>query len=256
MISKAIIVLNNLGKGALPLGVAVAPEFWLLHGASLIEHLVAEASEAGIQEITIIGSSEQKSVIDYLKKIMLEEKSVFGGEDIDFNFVIYSENLASTLLKIRNKTEEGSVAILLAHHFMASIENPFLQMGRITNTANRTVVGLVDHFSGLSGWGARLEKIADRIYKVKEIIPVEESSCFLIGRIIANSEFWECLQEMKKEGQLGSGRIEEVIGFMTDAGKDVYAFELKGACCDLNEKESWKEINKFLVEKDYGEGLH
>ena len=79
-IKKAIIPLAGLATRFLPLSKVVSKELWPLVDVPIIQYVVEEAKNSGIQEIIFVLSPGNKKVLDYLKpspkieKILMERK--------------------------------------------------------------------------------------------------------------------------------------------------------------------------------------
>ena len=76
MIKQAIIPLAGLGTRMLPLTKAFPKELWPLGNKSILENILDECFDAGINEVILVISKKKKSIKDYFKKdIVLEKKS-------------------------------------------------------------------------------------------------------------------------------------------------------------------------------------
>lgn len=249
MINKAVILLDNFKKDQLILESFVFPEFWLLHGKPMIEHLVGEALGADCREIIIIGSPEKKSIIDYLKQSLTSANS--GDRDLkihlpDFHFIA-EENMFSALLKAKPKVKDGPVLFLSTRSFLLG-DNSFHQMSRISNTAEKTVVGLVGRAEKSSIKGVETEKIAERIYRLNKITDDGGNSRFVLAnRSIISSEIWGSLQTMKKEGLSGDVSLEGVFIYMIAQGVTIYGCHLSNDWWDLGLRENWLKVDEALV---------
>ncbi len=248
MVHKAIILLDSFEKDQLALANFVFPEFWLLHGKPMIEHIIEEVTESGCRDITIVGSLEKKNILDYLK----ESKTSNNGAKFDFpdfHFVA-EENIFSALLKIRAKVKDESTLFISTRSFLMG-ENPFHQMSRISNTAERTVVGLIDQGEESSVLEVETEKIAERIYKLSAISKNAKKYPFVLAnRSIASPEMWEALQSMKKEGVSDNIRLEDIFIYMISQGVIIYGCHLKNNWWDMGLRENWSKADESLVSRE------
>ena len=75
-IKKAIIPIAGLGTRFLPLSKVLSKEFLPLADKPIIQHIVQEVKESGINEIIFVVSPGQKTVLNYFKKSPELEKAL------------------------------------------------------------------------------------------------------------------------------------------------------------------------------------
>ena len=75
-IKNLIVPLQRSQIGFSPLIKTVPFELWSLAGRPLIEYLVDEAVQSGINEITFVGSSKEKNILNYFDVEHKIEKSL------------------------------------------------------------------------------------------------------------------------------------------------------------------------------------
>jgi len=73
-IKKAIIPVAGLGTRFLPLSKVVPKELWPLVEKPVIQYIVEEVKNSGIEEIIFVISPDKKLVLDYFKKCPKIEK--------------------------------------------------------------------------------------------------------------------------------------------------------------------------------------
>ncbi len=257
MINKAVIVLSPPDTGPLALGKVVAPEFWLLHGQPLVERLVDEVAEAGVEEVVFVGPTEKKGICDYFR----QKKTQAEGDDdcrfiesygaLSFSFVVGDSFFGSTLLKLKSKIKDEAFILVEADRFLNCEESSFVQLGRVFGTAEKTVLGMIPFQQGVSAAMLSAEKIAERIYKVKGVETDERGASFMLsGRSIIAPVIWETLGELKREGNAEGLDLQDILKTMIAEGKPVYGYQLKGEWFDLKKREGWLRANKSLVLKD------
>ena len=95
-----------------------------------------------------------------------------------------------------------------------------------------------------------VEKIANRIYKIKKIVekPSSEeipSDLVIIGRYIHTPEVFQYLAKAKpsKKGEIFTA---EVLDKMISDGKIIYGYEFEGEHLDCGDKLGWLESNLYL----------
>lgn len=258
MVKKAIIVLRQPGAEPLSLGRAVAPEFWLLDDRPLIEHLVDEVIEAGADEIFFVGPSGKKAVCDYFNQAdSLEEVSgdltrfVQCYRSKKFNFITENGKFGPALSKLITKVKDEPTALSWADDFWVEPEGVFVQLARVFNTSNQTVLGLTDKANDVE-LSLSLDKIADRIYRVKEAKNERQDrdKLFLSSRAIITSEFWKMFTDIKREVKEEKFDFNKVLSAMVAEGKPIYGYQLRGDQFDLNERSGWLAANRSLAQQD------
>ncbi len=258
MIKKAIIVLRQPGAEPLSLGRVVTPEFWLLHDRPLIEHLVDEVIEAGAEEIFFVGPPGKKGVCEYFNRADSPEDAsgdlsrfIQCYQSKKFNFVNENGSFGPSLSKLISKIKDEPVALSWADDFWVAPESSFMQLARVFHTSNQTVLGLADDSRGMD-LSLSLDKIADRIYRVKEVKEEkqDQDELFLSGRAIITLEFWKMFSDLKREIKEDNLDFNKVLSAMAAEGKPVYGYQLKGLRFDLNDRAGWLAAGRSLAHQD------
>lgn len=258
MIKKSIIILKQPGCEPLSLGRAVTAEFWLLHGQPLIERLVDEMIEVGVEQIFLVGSSEKKIVSDYFNQIpKIEEPTgdlyrfIEAYQSKQFSFIVEPGRFGPALSKLMTQLKDEPAAISWAEDFWVSQESSFSQLARVFNTAQQTVLGLTDQPTQAE-FNLPLEKIAQRMYRVRgtENENQEDDKLFLAGRAIITPEFWSVFTEMKREVKEDEFAFHKVLSAMATEGKSIYGYQLKGERFNLKEAAGWLGANRSLVRQE------
>lgn len=260
MIKKAVIILSGLEAKTLSLGRMISPEFWLLKNKPLIEWLVDEVLAIGAEEIVFIGTEEKKKVLDYFRPGLRSEKDLNENassgtsyEKVTFSFILGRDILDIVPSKIKNRIWGEPVALIEANSFLGDSVNSFEQLWHLFKTTGQTTIGLSIE-KDISEEGLLAEKIADRIYKVKEI-KIEEGldvpGFGMAGRIIIGSDFWEALTDFKKEYKLDEMSFRQTLSMMITGGKTIYGYEIGGVRFDLNKASGWQDAAYYLIDQDH-----
>ena len=106
----------------------------------------------------------------------------------------------------------------------------------------------------LSSYGVVVvEKIAQRLYKVKKIVEKPEgeppSDLAIIGRRIITPEVFDYLKKAKPNKK-GEVVLSEVLGDMVREGKIVYGYEIEGKWWEAGNKKDWMRTNLHFSLKD------
>ena len=253
MIKKAAIILSHLESKTLPLGRMVPPEFWLLHGQPLIARLVDEAVSVGVEEVILVGPAEKKEICDYFDQEGFQHNADSAAkhdyERIKFSFIQGDSVLDLFSTRAKSGIRGEAVVVIEANYLLSGGEGACVQLLNLFKTTEKTVLGLSSSPQDFSGINVIAEKIAERIYKVKEIESSEgqESSLKIIGRSIIGKDFEEMLAEFKKERRGEDIDFEKTLVAMVNSGKVIYGYEMKGHQFDLNTEKGWLEANKYLA---------
>lgn len=270
-IKKAIIPLAGLGTRFLPLSKVVSKELWPLVDVPIIQYIIEEAKNSGIQEIIFVLSPENKKVLDYLKpspkieKILKERKKedILAEikkleellKDISFSYVFQKKPLGDghALLQAAKHIEDEPVVCMFGDDVIDSKIPGALQLAKVFKTCQKPVIALSRlpreklPFYGIVG----IEKIANRLYKIKKIIEkpsleTAPSDLAIIGRHILTPEVFDYLKKAKptKKGEI---ILAEVLNNqMLKDGKLVYGYELEGNWLECGDKLRWLKSNLYL----------
>jgi len=273
-IKKAIIPIAGLGTRFLPLSRAVPKEFFPLADKPIIQHIVKEIKDSGINEIIFVVSPGQKTVLNYfqkspeLEKILAKRKKeyllkelkefeeVFEG--ISFSLAVQKFPLGDgdAILQAAKLLKNESVANSFGDDVIDSATPAILQLINIFKTCNAPVLGLkklprdkIPAYSSLA-----VEKIANNLYKIKKIIekpaPSEIMSDLVIaGKHILTPEVFTYLKRAKPSSK-GEIILAEVFDKMLQDGKIIYGYELSGEWLECGDKLKWMKSFFYAALKD------
>lgn len=270
-IKKAIIPLAGLGTRFLPLSKVVSKELWPLVDVPIIQYIIEEAKNSGIREIIFVLSPENKKVLDYLKpspkieKILKERKkeNILTEvkkleeflKDISFSYVLQKKPLGDghALLQAAKLIGEEPVACMFGDDVIDSKTPGILQLAKIFKTCQKPVVALYRlPKEKIPAYGVvGVEKIANRLYKIKKIIEKPSlkeapSDLAIVGRYILTPEVFDYLKKAKptKKGEI---ILAEVINNeMLKDGKVIYGYELEGNWLECGDRLRWLKSNLYF----------
>jgi len=271
MIKKAIIPIAGLATRFLPLSRVVSKELWPLVDIPVIQYLIAEAKESGIEEIIFVLSPGNKKVLDYIgsyskiEKILKERKKedllaeVKRLQDLcstmNFSYVLQKKPLGDghAILQAVKHIKDEPVACMFGDDIVYGKEPAVLQLSKIFKTCQKPVISLTKlPKERISRYGVvGVEKIANRLHKIKKIIEkpsIEEapSDLAIIGKYILTPEVFSYLKKAKpsKKGEI---ILAEVINdHMIKEGKVIYGYELEGEWLECGDKMKWLKSNVYL----------
>ncbi len=273
-IKKAIIPLAGMGTRFLPLSKVVPKELWPLAGRPVVERIIREAKDSGISQIIFVVSPENKKILEYLKpsaKIegilrekkrekLLKEYKEFEQfvKDLSFSYVIQKtpKGDGHAILQAAKEAGKEPVACLFADDIVDSKTPCLAQLKKTFSTCQKPVLSLYS-VSGqrISSYGAvGVEKIANRYYKIKEIVekpsPEEAPSNFAtIGKYILTPEVFKYLKETKPNAKKEI-ILAEALSAMLKDGKMIYGYEIEGRWLECGDKASWMKSNLYFSLRD------
>ena len=280
-IKKAIIPIAGLGTRFLPLSKAVPKELWPLVDKPVIQYIVEEAKLSGISEIIFVISPEKKIILDYFKespaieKILKERKRDYLltelkslkelCQGLSFSYVFQKRPLGDghAILQARDKINKDSTAVLFADDVVAAKTPCLSQLLHVFKTCEKPVVALCRlPKERIPFYGAvAVEKIANRIYKIKKIIEkptIEEapSDLAIVGKYILTPEVFDYLAK-SKPGKKGEIILGEVLDKMLKDGKIIYGYEFEGKWLECGNKFNWLQSHFYLSlrHEEYGPKL-
>jgi UTP--glucose-1-phosphate uridylyltransferase len=281
-IKKAIIPIAGLATRFLPISKSVSKEFLPLADLPLIYYNILEAKKAGIKEIAFVVGPKNKKVLEFLKqspvleKILKERKKdailaelkecedVF--KDISFTVIVQKSPLGDghAVLQAAKFAAGEPVVCMFGDDIFDSKVPAVSQLIKVFKTCQKPIIGLcrvpkeeIYHY----GCPA-VEKIANRIYKIKKIVEkpaVQDapSDLAIIGRYIITSEVFDYLKKSKK-AKNGEVILADMFNNqMLKDGKLVYGCELDGMWLQCGNKVNWLKSNIYfsLNHPKYGKEL-
>jgi len=280
-IKKAIIPVGGLGTRFLPLSKVIPKELWPLVDVPVIQKIILEAIESGIEEIIFVTNPESKKILEYLKPSIKIEKALKSRgkkkileklknfqelfKDISFSSVVQKEPLGDghALLQAKKLIGQESVASMFADDIVVSKIPCIAQLAKVFKTCQKPVISLCRlPKEKISSYGVvGIEKIANRLFKVKKIIEkplVEEapSNLAIVGKHILTPEVFDYLKRAKPS-ERGEIILAEVLEKMIAEGRVIYGYEFEGKWLECGDKLKWLKSNLYfsLNHPQYGPEL-
>lgn len=271
MLKKVIIPAAGLGTRFLPITKTLPKEMLPLVDMPMISYVVREAKEAGASQIVFVISERKKVILDYFKKLtwlekilekrkkdeLLEEliKLDKEFEKISFSYALQEKPRGDgdAILKAKNLIGRGPCGVLFGDDIFEAKESAIAQLAKIFNTSQKPVIGLKRvSREKLPSYGVvAVEKIANRLYKIKDIVEKPKdasqapSDLAIAGRYIINPEVFEFLKKTKaiKTGEI---ILAEALKAMIKSGKIIYGYEIDGEWLECGKKIDWLKTNFYL----------
>jgi len=269
-VKKAIIPMAGLATRFLPLSKIVPKELWPLVDKPMVQYIIEEAKNSGIKEIIFVIKPKEKAIFNYLKpssKIekelkekkkdkILEEVKILEEDlkDISFSFVYQKKAMGDghAVLQAQKKVKNEAIACLFADDIVFSQVPCISQLEKVFRTCQKPVMALSRqakdrlHFYGV----VDVEKIANRFYKIKDIIEKPEtgkapSELAVVGKYILTPEFFDYLKKAKPTFR-GEIILANTFEKMLKDGKLIYGYEFEGKWLECGNKLEWLKSNIYL----------
>lgn len=283
-VKNIIIPAAGFGTRFLPLSRIVAKHFLALADEPMIDYIIKEAKDSAIEQIIFILSENKNGknpLIDYYKPsptlenllsqkkqtVLLEKlkNKVKNFEKISFSAITQKipKGDGDAILKAKRLVNKDGFAVAFCDDIFQSEIPATEQLKKVFDTSQKTVIGL-KQVSGdkISHYGCcRVEKIANRLYKIKEIVekpaldkaPSDLAFC---GRYIFTPEIFPYLEKapLTKNNEL---ILAEAVKAMLEDGKIIYGWEIEGQWLECGKMEDWLHSNLILSlgHPEYGEKL-
>lgn len=253
-ITKALIPAAGFGTRFLPQTKAMPKEMMPLVDKPIIQRVVEELVEAGIETIVIVTGWNKRSIEDHFdNNFELETKLADSGKEQELEIVRKISDMAE-FVYLRQKGPLGNATpILNAKHIMG--DDPFMvfwgddfvdaapsratQLAQAYEKYNSIILGCIrarndeDYKKYGFASGKEVEKGVIKLERVIEKPGSKEnaqSDLATVSGFVLTSEIYEMLEEAKKDLEIGDELVYlSGIQKLIDLGRAVYAVELKDA---------------------------
>ena len=245
-ISKAIIPVAGLGTRFLPVSISVPKAMIPVFDRPPIHFSVQEASESGIDHITLVASEGQESILKYFDKRPDLEEAVTNRKNpemlellreipdmADISVVIQKEQLGlgHAILQARKTIGEQDFAILLPDDLILSNRPTIGEMCSIAEETNNMVLAVreVEEEAvpnlGIVNQGNDFGNTVEVLGMVeKPSLETAPSNMAIIGRYVLPAEIFEAIQNTPP-GSLGEIQLTDgMIGLLNTFDCTGYKF--------------------------------
>ena len=289
-ITKAVVPIAGLATRFLPLSKALPKELLPVGLKPMVLYALEELKAAGVRQVIFIVNSNKKQIADYVKPSPQLEKLLADRnqeellkemeelrktlEGFSFTFVSVQKPLGDghAVLQAKKLVGQEPCFVLYPDDIIEANTPGCTQLAQVFKTSQKPVTALARiQKERLSLYGVvGVEKIAQRLYKVKKIVEKPErdapSDLAIIGRRIITPEVFDYLKKAKPNKK-GEVVLSEALGDMVRDGKIVYGYEIEGKWWEAGNKEDWlkthlyyslkdpklgKELQRFLKEEKLG----
>jgi len=269
-IKKAVIPIAGLGTRFLPLSMIIPKEFFPLGSKPVIQYIVEEALEAGINEFIFVLSPAKRDIFKnyILKYFGQSKKSISSFSSLSKEKKKKISEILKEIPKIKcqmviqKKPLGDGDAILKTEKLIGN--EPFLVLfGDDVSWAKKKIgAQLVETFkknretfislyqmpkSKLFAYGVpKIKKIGKRLYKINDLIEKPKhtppSNFAVVGKYILTPDIFFYLKKTNpKNGEI---ILLEALKEKIKEGKPVLGLHIKGKWLECGDKEKW--IKSFI----------
>lgn len=251
-VKKAVIPAAGLGTRFLPITKSVPKELLPILDRPMLQYVVEEAAEAGIEDVIIVTARGKESIAAYFQpRPELEERlAETGAADLlaqlrqvsslaRVSFVIQEQplGLGHAVLTAREAVGAEPFVVILPDDIVAHTPGVISQLLAVAERFDAGVVAVermpweVIHNYGVVD-GIQAEERTYRVRRLVEKPPPAEapSNLTIVGRYLLPPEIFDCL-ERTPPGARGEIQLTDGIGLLLES-REVYAYAFQGVRYD------------------------
>ncbi len=253
-IKKAVIPAAGLGTRFLPATKSMPKEMLPIIDKPVIQFVVEEAIEAGIEDIIIITGRGKRAIEDYFDSAPeLENHLLKNGKNrqlkevkdisslADLHYIRQKEplGLGHAILKAEKHIGNEPFAVLLGDDIVVE-KNGILQLIKDFKKTDCSIIGAEEVPKEMvSKYGILDCERTNELLKVKDLVekpPKEKapSNLSIIGRYVLTSKMFDCIRETKP-GHGGEIQLTDALKLLLEKQK-IYAKIIEGKRYDIGDK--------------------
>ena len=247
-IRKAVIPAAGLGTRFLPVTKAVPKELLPILDKPMLQYVVEEAVEAGIQEIILVVSPGKESIAEYFQpredlELRLRESGALdlaakvhqASNLAQVSFVIQEQplGLGHAVLMAREAVGEEPFVVILPDDIIVHSPGALAQMLEVYDRCDGGVIAVETvGWESVQNYGVvDVEKQGDRVGRVKGVVekpPRDQapSNLAIVGRYILPPAVFDCL-ERTEPGALGEIQLTDGLLLLLQTHQ-LYSYEFLG----------------------------
>lgn len=251
-VRKAVIPAAGLGTRFLPITKSVPKELLPILDRPMLQYVIEEAAEAGIEEVIIVTSLGKESIASYFQPMPTLEQHLAESGSTDLlekvrhattlakvSFVIQEQplGLGHAVLTAREAVGPEPFVVILPDDIIAHSPGALSQMLAVSDQFNAGVVAVeptpweVVHNYGV----VDATQQSERVHKIHRLVekPTREeapSNLTVVGRYILPAEIFECL-ERTPPGAKNEIQLTDGMALLMES-HELYAYEFLGTRYD------------------------
>lgn len=277
MVRKAIIPAAGMGTRFLPATKAQPKEMLPIIDTPVIQYVVQEAIDSGIEDILIISGKGKRAIEDHFDRNLELEQMLESKNDerwlneirrisdmASIHFVRQKElnGLGDAITYARQHVGNEPFAVLLGDTIIDSVIPVTQQLVDLYDQYKQTVVAVekvprdkVSRYGIVGG-----EVVSDRIMKLNELVEKPDvetspSELAIAGRYILTAEVFNALDKIPK-GKNNELQLTDAMRFMLQR-EDIYSYTVEGKRFDIGNKLDYIKttIEFALKRKEFAEEI-
>ncbi|PKB73456.1 MAG: hypothetical protein BZY75_01700 [SAR202 cluster bacterium Io17-Chloro-G7] len=249
-IKKAVIPAAGLGTRFLPVTKSVPKELLPILDKPMLQYVVEEAVEAGIQQVIIVISPGKESIASYFQpqpaldqrlsgSAELLEKVRYASSLAEVSFVIQEQplGLGHAVLTARQAVGDEPFVVILPDDIVVHTPGVVAQMMEVSRRYNAGVIAVEPMpWETVQNYGV-VDAVAteDRLHKIRGMVekPKREdapSNLSIVGRYILPPQIFDCL-ERTPPGAKGEIQLTDGLMLLLEQ-EELYAYEFMGTRYD------------------------
>ena len=249
-IRKAVIPAAGLGTRFLPVTKSVPKELLPILDKPMLQYVVEEAAEAGIEQVIIVTSPGKESIASYFQPQPDLDSRLSGSPELldkvrhasnlaEVSFVIQEQplGLGHAVLTAREAVDDEPFVVILPDDIVVHTPGVVAQMVEVSQRYNAGVVAVEPMpWETVQNYGVVDAIFAgERLYKIRGMVekPNREdapSNLSIVGRYILPPEIFQCL-ERTKPGAKGEIQLTDGLLMLLEQ-EELFAYEFLGTRYD------------------------
>lgn len=270
-VKKAVILAGGLGTRFLPATKAYAKEMFPVYDKPVLQYLVEELTEAGIEEVLIVLGKNKEKIIKHFSRNEKLEKRLKDNGKFEILETVQDINSLCRISYVKNVAAKGSgYALMKAKKFVGNDsfvllagdeigayedENSVQQLLKAFDKYNKNVIGAhsiskskVVNYGMLTG-----TKITNNVIELEEIVEkpkIEDvtSKLVSVGKYVLRSSIFKLMKEDKVEKDKEFTYISGIEKFVDD--KDAIAVKIDYDRFDTGSKLGYMQANIYFALQD------
>ena len=247
-VKKAVIPAAGLGTRFLPVTKSVPKELLPILDRPMLQYVVEEAVEAGVEEVIIVTAPGKESIASYFQpSYALEQRlSESGAGDLlekvshasrlaDVSFVIQEEalGLGHAVLTAKDAVGDEPFVVILPDDIVHHTPGVVAQMAEVFDSTGSGVVAVEPMpWETVHNYGVvDAQPAGEGLHRIRGLVekPTREeapSNLSIVGRYILPPEIFDCL-ERTPPGAKGEIQLTDGMLLLLESA-DLYAYEFRG----------------------------
>ncbi|MEE3142511.1 MAG: UTP--glucose-1-phosphate uridylyltransferase [Chloroflexota bacterium] len=251
-IRKAVIPAAGLGTRFLPVTMSVPKELLPIVDRPLLQYVIAEAAEAGIEEVIIVTSPGKESISDYFQPHPALEQRLSGSGEGDLlakvaeagnlakvSFVLQHEalGLGHAVLMAQEAVGDEPFVVILPDDIIVHSPGAISQMVQVSEEMNAGIIAVeMVPREKVHNYGVvDAASVSERVHRIQGLVekPSKEqapSNLSIVGRYILPPQIFKCLESTQPAAK---GEIQLTDGLLALLQThELFAYEFAGTRYD------------------------